>query len=351
MERLGLRYGRQARRAKNDLMELKQLRYFVAIADAGSLVRASERIGIAQPALSVQLANLEAELGTQLFIRSNRGIELTEDGAVLLQRARNLIEDHNSIIAEMKSLRTPTGSLIVGLPSNAVRLLAPAIYEAISTSLPKVKLHIAEMSSAFLYESLLERRVDFAILVNVSPLDGMDITPILSEYFCFISRRSSKSETIEFNDLANHRLMLSGQSTSWRKILDAIAIERGISFDIMLETDSVFVMESMLRDPSCGAIAPASAFWIGDNPPPFHTRRIINPEISSELSLVHNRAQKLSRIESVAAPLIVSACRDAYRQWSQAAGVSDLPYPPAQPVKPVTPEFAGHKQGSQHHGR
>ena len=88
-------------------MDFKQLRYFIAIADAGSLLRASERINIAQPALSVQLANLEAELGTQLVVRSNRGIELTDDGNILLLHARELIEKHSSVLAEMKSLRTP----------------------------------------------------------------------------------------------------------------------------------------------------------------------------------------------------------------------------------------------------
>ncbi|WP_460989451.1 LysR family transcriptional regulator [Sphingobium sp. TomTYG45] len=330
---------------------MKQLRYFVAIADAGSLVRASERIGIAQPALSVQLANLEAELGTQLLIRSNRGIELTEDGVVLLQRARDLIEQHSSIVAEMKSLRTPTGSLIVGLPSNAIRLFAPAIYQAVATSLPKVRLHIAEMSSAFLYESLLERRIDFAVLVNVAPLEGMEITPIFSEAFCYISREPSTSDMIPFDDLAQRRLILSGQSTSWRKILDAISTDRDLSLDILLETDSVFVMEAMLQDRGCGAIAPASAFWIGDNPPSFSIRRIVEPEICSELSLVHNRVHKLSRIEAVAAPLIIEACREASRRWSRAAGVSDKSYPPAQPVRPVTPEFPTHKQGAQQRSR
>ena len=125
-------------------MDFKQLRYFIAIADAGSLLRASERINIAQPALSVQLANLEAELGTQLVVRSNRGIELTDDGNILLLHARELIEKHSSVLAEMKSLRTPTGSLKIGLPSNAVRLIGPAIQQAIASALPNVRLHISK---------------------------------------------------------------------------------------------------------------------------------------------------------------------------------------------------------------
>src|SRR3546814_4646477 len=76
------------------MMEIRQLRYFVAMAEAGSLAKASERLNISQPALSVHLANLEAELGTTLVTRSNRGVELTEDGKLLLDRAIVLLRYH-----------------------------------------------------------------------------------------------------------------------------------------------------------------------------------------------------------------------------------------------------------------
>lgn len=320
-------------------MDFKQLRYFIAIADAGSLLRASERINIAQPALSVQLANLEAELGTQLVVRSNRGIELTDDGNILLLHARELIEKHSSVLAEMKSLRTPTGSLKIGLPSNAVRLIGPTIQQAIASALPNVRLHIVQMSSAFLYESLIEKRIDLAVLVNVAPLEGLEITPLFSEAFCFVTREQSIDATIPFAELSNHKLILSSQSTSWRRILDMVANERGVTFDILLETDSVFVMEAMLGSAGTGAIAPASAFLNVEKALQLVTRRIVEPEISSELSLVHDQSHKLSRIEAAAVPIVIEASRLAHRQWSDLAGLGDLLYPPPQTVRPVTPDY------------
>ena len=73
-------------------MEIRHLRYFVAMAETGSLMKASERLHVAQPALSVHLANLEAELGTTLVTRSNRGVELTPDGQFLYERAVALLK-------------------------------------------------------------------------------------------------------------------------------------------------------------------------------------------------------------------------------------------------------------------
>jgi LysR family transcriptional regulator, nitrogen assimilation regulatory protein len=80
-------------------MELRQLRYFVAIAAAGSLSKASERLRIAQPALSLQLANLEAYLGTKLFERYNRGVRLTQSGTMLLQHAVTILKGVNDASA------------------------------------------------------------------------------------------------------------------------------------------------------------------------------------------------------------------------------------------------------------
>src|SRR3546814_11186391 len=89
-------------------MDLRHLRYFVGMVEAGSLVKASERLHVAQPALSVQLSNLAVELGTQPVIRSNLAILTTKDGALLYDRAAVILRYHQQSLSQTNSTKTPT---------------------------------------------------------------------------------------------------------------------------------------------------------------------------------------------------------------------------------------------------
>src|SRR3546814_12371439 len=119
------------------MMEIRQLRYFVAMAEAGSLAKASERLNISQPALSVHLANLEAELGTTLVTRSNRGVELTEDGKLLLDRAIVLLRYHRETERALKDRsERPSGSVSPGPLPTSSEMLSAQPKPAIPTELP-----------------------------------------------------------------------------------------------------------------------------------------------------------------------------------------------------------------------
>src|SRR5690554_2306082 len=97
-------------------MELRQLRYFVAASEAGSLLKASGRLHIAQPALGQQIAALEHELGARLFDRSSRGVTLTEAGKVFLEHAQVVLADaERARLAVRESTKVPRGDVALGL--------------------------------------------------------------------------------------------------------------------------------------------------------------------------------------------------------------------------------------------
>lgn len=147
-------------------MELRHLRYFVAVADHGGFTRAAEQLGIAQPPLSQQIRQLETELGVVLFQRLTRGVRLTLAGEILAEQARNILSLQQQFTASAAGLaRGEQGQLRVGL-AGAVSLV-PVILSAIRQfrqRWPDVVITLEETSSPAIAKALNERTLDVAIL-------------------------------------------------------------------------------------------------------------------------------------------------------------------------------------------
>jgi DNA-binding transcriptional LysR family regulator len=147
-------------------MELRHLRYFVAVADQGGFTRAAEQLGIAQPPLSQQIRQLEQELGVTLFQRLTRGVRLTQAGEILAEQARGILSQQQQFLASAAGLaRGEQGQLRVGL-AGAVSL-APVVIGAIRQFRqlwPDVVITLEESSSPAVARALNERTLDVAIL-------------------------------------------------------------------------------------------------------------------------------------------------------------------------------------------
>jgi len=121
-------------------MELRQLRYFVGISEAGSVLRASATLHVAQPALSQQISALEAELGARLFDRSSRGVTLTEAGKVFLEHARVVLADvERARMAVADSTVVPSGDVTVGLPTTVALVATVPVLQACRERLARAR--------------------------------------------------------------------------------------------------------------------------------------------------------------------------------------------------------------------
>ncbi|WP_370638272.1 LysR family transcriptional regulator [Ancylobacter sp. Lp-2] len=147
-------------------MELRHIRYFIAVAEERNFTRAAARLGIGQPPLSAQIKDLEAEIGTQLFHRVAHGAELTEAGEAFLAAVKPLPEEAAAAIhAARRAARGEIGQLSVGLTGTAaLNPLFPAAIRSFRRSYPEVELRIVEANSVVLLSSLVEGRLDVAIL-------------------------------------------------------------------------------------------------------------------------------------------------------------------------------------------
>src|SRR4051794_6309195 len=142
-------------------MELRQLRYFVAVAEERSFTRAAERLWIAQPGLSTQIRRLEGELGIQLFERHTRGVNLTQDGALFLERARAAIVAADAASATGRDLATGgIGTVRLGVAGGARWGLFPDLLRRFSRERPGVELTVLEGYGGTLWRDLRDGRLD-----------------------------------------------------------------------------------------------------------------------------------------------------------------------------------------------
>ena len=155
-------------------MELRQLRYFVAVAEEGGFSRAAERLHISQPPLSVQIRNLERELGMHLFERSNRGVSLTAAGQVFFEEARGVLARlERARLRALQTDRGEAGTLSVGFVSIADYGILPPALKSFRARFPRVEVQLHELTTDAQIHALRDARLDLGIAL--APVDEPDL--------------------------------------------------------------------------------------------------------------------------------------------------------------------------------
>nr|CAA06929.1 nac [Azorhizobium caulinodans] [Azorhizobium caulinodans ORS 571] len=168
-------------------MDLRQLRYFLGIVEAGSFSKAAQRLHVAQPALSQHVRNMELDLGVELLFRTPQGVTVTEAGETLLRHARAVLAQvavaREEVIARQAE---PEGEVRFGLPGTiSERICVPLILEA-RRRFPKVKLRIAEAMSGFVLDWLREGKIDLGALYRTVSDRRLGARLVLREDLCLL---------------------------------------------------------------------------------------------------------------------------------------------------------------------
>ncbi len=163
-------------------MDLKQLSYFVHVADLGSFTRASAILKIAQPALSRQVRQLEVELRQTLLNRNGRGVTLTEAGKRLLEHGRGILHQVERAREDLEKMRgAPVGHVAIGMPPTVGRILSAPLVTEFGRRFPKATLGIVEGLSTYVTEWLSSGRIDIGLLYNPTPSPLIDTQPLVAE--------------------------------------------------------------------------------------------------------------------------------------------------------------------------
>lgn len=174
-------------------MELRQLRYFVAIVDHGSLSRAARALHIAQPALTQQIRQLEDELAAQLLHRSAQGVIATDAGKVFYEHALAILKQvQDAKQAVGQSADKPSGTVALGIPQSVSNALALPLLNAVRSTYPEITLQLTEELTGNLITQLKSGRINLAVLFDDGQLSSFAATPMIEEEMMYITRAKSQ---------------------------------------------------------------------------------------------------------------------------------------------------------------
>ncbi|SDD55377.1 LysR family transcriptional regulator [Ruegeria marina] len=225
------------------MLDTRQLRYFAAIYEFGSLNRAAEEVRVAASALSHQLGQLEAQLGTQLFRRKSRGMEPTAAGLRLYEHARSILKAIEAAQTDLKTAdRRIAGQVAVGMSYSSVKAIGVELLSIVLRDYPDVKLVLSESLSGAALPLLLASDVDMALIYNPPAEAGLRSQPVLEETMVCVGRPEVIGDTddpITFSDLLELPIILVRQGISARAIMDDVALLKKIEARAILQMNSV----------------------------------------------------------------------------------------------------------------
>ncbi len=273
-------------------MDLKQLEYFVRVAELGSFTRAAIALDMAQPALSRQVRFLEVELRLNLLTRNGRGAVPTEAGKLLLAHGRGILHQVERAKEEMGRVRGAlAGRVAVGLPTSLARLLTVPLTRAFRVQMPDATISISEGLSVAMQESLLNGRLDIAVLYNAQSNSDIDIVPLQNEDLVLVQTRppglpeDPAPGPITLRDLAQLPLVIPSRPNAIRMHIESEMINIGCRPRIALEIDGVSAILDLVADGAGSAVLSRNAVAHSIRPSAFSVRAIHEPVLRTKVSL------------------------------------------------------------------
>lgn len=302
-------------------MDIRHLKYFVAISEEKSLSAASQRLGVAQPSLSQHVIRLEDELGVPLMVRSPRGIVLTDEGHLLVRHAREISRSLESCIAEMKEAGGAVrGPVAFGLPPSVSMVMSVPLAETVRVELPEVRLQAIEAMSGYIKTWLEDGTVDLAFLYDLDRKENFHARHLLDEQLCFFSAPDAwplptpPGKPVRLADIAGLELILPSPGHGLTRTVARHAAQRGLGLNVVIEMDAMTqIKELVARGSGYTIFAPAAAHdFVGRGE--LVKSPIVDPAIIRPVLLVTNPARAQSRATRAVIDLTVAAARDLVRR-------------------------------------
>jgi LysR family transcriptional regulator, hydrogen peroxide-inducible genes activator len=231
-------------------LKLKDLRYLVAVADTRHFGRAAERCFVSQPTLSAQLKKLEDYLGVQLIERQPKRVTLTEAGAEIVARAREMLQASDAVLELARSHRDPlAGRLRVGFIPTIGPYLLPQVAPAARKALPRLTLLLYEYRTESLLEKLRAGELDLGILALPVETDGLEARELFDEPFLVALPREhpfARRATLRVDDLAGEPLLLLEEGHCLRDQALAVCNRAGAQEDQDFRATSLETLRQMV---------------------------------------------------------------------------------------------------------
>ncbi|TIT89289.1 MAG: LysR family transcriptional regulator [Mesorhizobium sp.] len=304
-------------------MEIRQLRYFVGVVEAGSFTKAAGFLNVAQSALSLHVRQLEEGFGTQLLIRDRTGVSVTASGAKLLERARAILKEIRLTEVELtNTAASPAGEVTIGIPSGAARVLSGPLLEAVRHELPKVSLKMVEGMTGPLEEWMAAGRFNLAVLYRTADSVGR-MTVLAREDLCLVvpSGEPPFEDAISLADLHEFPLAVPMRNNNVRRSVADVVAQHGCALDVRFEVDSLSTIINMVAEGKAHSILAPSAVQKEASQGLVRTVKIVDPVITRSVVLAVNPKDERSAAVSAVCKLIPKVARKLIeiRDWAAVA--------------------------------
>lgn len=273
-------------------MEIKQLQHFSRIAEIGNLTRAASVLGLTQAALSRQVAQLEAELGTELFRRNGRGLVLTEAGQRLLDHVPMILRQIALAERAVRGSVGPVhGTLVLGLPPSLARTVVVPLIDTFREQLPEVTLRTVDGLSANLVDLVGIGKLDCSVVYNQPPSDVAELRLLADEELYLVSGPVSQGagkalpRSLTLADVATLPLVTAGTTNAVHAALATAMAALGLKPQVVHEIENLTAILDLVRKGYGNAVIPLSGVHpcIGD--PKLRLHRIRKPVLRCSLSV------------------------------------------------------------------
>lgn len=246
-------------------MDIRQLRYFLAIADAPSISAAALAVGVAQPSLSQHIQRMEEELGVKLIDRSPRGSLLTQEGHALVDHARRICDSLDRCVADMRELGgVIRGRVGFGMPPSCSMVISVPLAETVRLELPEIRLRAVEAMSGYIRSWIQDGTVDIGFLYDLTDAGHLRATHVMNEELFFYSApdawplETPPGAPVALRDLQNLDMILP--SMGLRQTIDTYCHRNGVILNVVIEMDAMTqIKELVARGSGYTILAPVAA--------------------------------------------------------------------------------------------
>ncbi|WP_026009516.1 LysR family transcriptional regulator [Priestia filamentosa] len=245
-------------------MDIRQLEYFVAVAEQESFTKAAANVHLSQPALSKIVKNLEEELKVELFDRSTRKLKLTDAGEIVYQEALKLTASLTDLTLRLDNLmNSPTGTIRIGIPPLIGTLFFPSIARSFHNQYPKISLELVEFGAKKLVEFVEEEKVDIAIIVLPVNNPKFEIYPFIQEEFAFFCAKTHKfanRTSLSLKELSEEKFILFSKQFTLHDRIIWECVNAGFTPSVPYESSQWDLISELVAEEFGIAILPQSIY-------------------------------------------------------------------------------------------
>jgi len=296
------------RARKGDNMDLKQMQYFLCLAQEGNVTRAARQLNLVQPALSMQIAKLEKSLGKQLFYRASRGMSLTPAGEALAQRIAPIMSDIERVRGEIAQFGGKvSGRVSIGMITSAAQSTLPVSSATIAARYPEIHLLVCEGYSETMLEWVIAGQLDIAIINTPAPRLPPTARHILDEEMMLAHGAGNKlalPKVVSFDRLEGLDIVIPSRRHGLRRILDDAAAKAGFSLKPRFEIDTLSAICEVIATTDLVTILPGIVLQSTLSAGRIKARRLRNPSIVRSVAWVTNPRRSVSAAMSAVMEII-----------------------------------------------